>query len=107
MGITLFSFGVYKGRRFDPAQGRKHLKQNTMIQFFKTLFGKKKKEKELKYFLVEAVLMIDENTVLTSFACPIMAESKGDAKWQIKNRAFVKVGAVVNKHKVDKFLTKK
>lgn len=74
-----------------------------MINFFKSLFVTRKKHIELKPYAVEAVLMLDENTELTRFACVLHAASKRDAKWQVKNRAYVRVGAVANKAQIEQF----
>lgn len=78
-----------------------------MIQFFKNLLFKKKAFIEMKPYAVEAILMLDENTVLEKFVCVVHADSKRHAKWLVKNRAFVKVGAVANRKQIENFKTKK
>jgi hypothetical protein len=48
-------------------------------------------------YAVEMQVMLDENTVLHKFAATIDASSKRDAKWQAKNRCYIKVGVVAKK----------
>lgn len=71
-----------------------------MINYLKNLF-KKKKVITLKPYAVEAILMLDENTVLSKFVCLVHADSKRQAKHIVKTRAFVKVGAVANKAQIE------
>lgn len=75
------------------------------MQFLKKLF-KKKKYQVLHPFAVEAILMLDENTILDKFICVVHAESKRHAKQLIKHRAFIKVGAVANKTQITNAQTK-
>lgn len=76
------------------------------MKILRRLFPKKKFI-VLDPYAVEAILMLDENTELSRFVCVVHAASKKDAKYQIKHRAFVKVGAVANKAQIQGFKNKK
>lgn len=75
-----------------------------MNKVFARLFGLRKKDKpKLHGYAVQMRLMLDENTQLGEFVGIVAAKSKRDAKWQVKNRAYVKVGAVANKAEVERY----
>jgi len=78
-----------------------------MIQKLKSLFLRKKKTSvTLLPFAVEVYAVLDGGHNLDRFTAIIFAQSKKDAKEQVKRRVTIKCGAVANRHTINRFRDK-